>query len=582
MPDPPVKQACDACRRRKVKCIFPKPCEQCRAAGLVCRTTSQRQKKGRQGQTANILNELRANQIEQALVRDANMSPPSAALTLGDNIPTPQSLRVSGRCQFSKTPGLLSRELVDACSGYFFLRMRGTVPVLQPGSFQKQVDLADTSLHAYCLVTAFCAFVVTQTGFAVEHSSLGLSQGFCTEEFRSSLIEEATEARKHIDPFTDPVRQSIIISFLLYGCHIGLGNQRHAYYFLRESTTLYTASALESQASSAQMDGDDPSLAGKLFWLLVVSERAHAIRRHRPITLQVTPESPQLEDGPLPTQLEDGPLANASAIGFRCLVNLYRPFDEGFLGQWNGTNATCSIESLVHLEELIQSAVPADLDLPDILMADLRVSQQWLRIMIWQLSTTAGFLSTKPTHECMDFRYPLLIAQDLCFATWKLSRQSMETHGIGLIEKIFEVACTLIDVMACLSAAGLRSSGFKLGPQDYLKHFFTLIHDLPGGRRRFLPLLLTKIGQTLPSMVDPITVHLKLQPSTLVLRSTSEESSISATAGNESSNEQPSDELISESEDWMNGNFNYAEMSRIGEKTPEIDEAFLQYSSYFP
>ncbi|KAJ6150270.1 hypothetical protein N7471_001469 [Penicillium samsonianum] len=573
MPDPPVKQACDACRRRKVKCIFPKPCEQCRAAGLICRTSSQRQKKGRQGQTANILNELRANQIEQALVRDANISPPSAALGFGDNIPTPQSLQASGRCQFSKTPGLVSQELVDACSGYFFSRMRGTVPVLQPGSFQKQVDLADTCLHAYCLVTAFCAFVVTQTGFAVEHASLEFSQGFCTEDYRNSLIEEATEARKHIDPFTDPVRQSIITAFLLYGCHIGLGNQRHAYYFLRESTTLYTASALESQASSAQVDDDDPSLAGKLFWLLVVSERAHAIRRHRPITLQVTPESPQLEDGPL---------ANASAIGFRCLVNLYRPFDEGFLSQWNGTNATCSIESLVHLEERIQSAVPADLDLPDILMADLRVSQQWLRIMIWQLSTTAGFLSTKPSHECMDFRYPLLIAQDLCFATWKLSRQSMETHGIGLIEKIFEVACTLIDVMACLSAAGLRSSGFKLGPQDYLKHFFTLIHDLPGGRRRFLPLLLTKIGQTLPSMVDPITVHLKLQPSPLVPSSTSEASSVSAIAGNDSSVEQSSAELVSESENWLNGNFNYAEMSRIGEKTPEIDEAFLQYSSYFP
>lgn len=140
----------------------------------------------------------------------------------------------------------------------------------------------------------------------------------------------------------------------------------------------------------------------------------------------------------------------------------------------------------------------------------------------------------------------------------------------------------MIDVMACLSAAGLRSSGFKLGPQDYLKHFFTLIHDLPGGRRRFLPLLLTKIGQTLPSMVDPITVHLKLQPSPLVPSSTSEASSVSAIAGNDSSVEQSSAELVSESENWLNGNFNYAEMSRIGEKTPEIDEAFLQYSSYFP
>ncbi|KAJ5139230.1 uncharacterized protein N7515_004078 [Penicillium bovifimosum] len=575
MPGPSAKQACDACRRRKVKCTSPRPCEQCRSAGLECRTTIQRQKKGRQGQTAKVLNELRTKEAE------TNISPPSTVPRHGEVVAlaTPLPLQNTGRCQFSKYPGLLSSELVNACSEYFFSRMRGTVPVLQPGGLQKQVDLADNCPLAYCLVTAFCAFVVTQTGFAVEHSSNESSGRFCTEEYRSSLIAEATEARKHIDPFTEPVRQSIIIAFLLYGCHIGLGNQRHAYYFLRESTTLYTASALESQASSAQADDDDPSLAGKLFWLLVISERAHAIRRHRPITLQVTPESPQLEDDPHP---------DTATVGFRCLVDLYRPFDETFLCHWNGRNTTCSIESLVRLEERIRNAVPADLDLPDIVMADLRVSQQWLRIMIWQLSTTAGFLSTNPTHECMDFRYPLLIAQDLCLATWKLSRQSMETHGIGLIEKIFEVACTLIDVMACLSAAGLRSSGFKLGPQDYLKHFFTLIHDLPGGRRRFFPLLLTKIGQTLPSMVEPITVHLNLQPIPPIASSTNAGPSTVAIASTETPTQRSElDHVLAVaseavSEESMNGNFNYAEMSRIGGKTPEIDEAFLQYSSYYP
>lgn len=136
--------------------------------------------------------------------------------------------------------------------------------------------------------------------------------------------------------------------------------------------------------------------------------------------------------------------------------------------------------------------------------------------------------------------------------------------------------------MACLSSTGLRSSGFKLGPQDYLKHFFTLIHDLPGGRVRFLPLLLTKIGQNLPSMVDAITTHLNLNPN--VMR---EEipgppglslAPVSAIVSPAQSNQ------ISEpfSDDWAYSQFNYAEMSRIGDKTPEIDEAFLQYSSYFP
>lgn len=261
--DPP-KQACDACRRRKVKCISPPPCKQCRATGLVCRTSIQRQRKGRQGRTANVLSELRSKEVEQTLHSGLSATPSTP--------PVPQLPKQPGRCQFSRTPDLLELGLVNACSEYFFSRMRGTVPILQPSSFQKQVEMADTCLHAYCLVTAFCAFVVTQTGFAVEQTSHHDSTSF-SEDRRNALVEEATGARKHLNPFADPVRQNIIIAFLLYGCHIGLGNQRHAYYFLREATTLYTASALESQATSAQADDTDPALAGKLFWLLVVSER---------------------------------------------------------------------------------------------------------------------------------------------------------------------------------------------------------------------------------------------------------------------------------------------------------------------
>lgn len=275
MSEAPAKgQACDACRRRKVKCISPHPCKQCRSAGLVCRTSLQRQRKGRQGRTANILNELRSKEIGHGRNRDSTLSPPSGALGHEGIVGTmPHSPQAAERCHFLRTPGLLGYDLVSACSSYFFSRMRGTVPILQPGSFKKQVDLAGTCPHAYCLVAAFCAFVVTQTGFSVEYEYSGYSQNSSMEELRSSLIAEATEARKHIDPVTDPVRQSIIIAFLLYGCHIGLGNQRHAYYFLREATTLYTASALESQTSTVQTDGDDPSSEARLFWLLVISER---------------------------------------------------------------------------------------------------------------------------------------------------------------------------------------------------------------------------------------------------------------------------------------------------------------------
>ncbi|CAI7566413.1 unnamed protein product [Penicillium pancosmium] len=570
MPDPDmVKQACDECRRRKVRCNNDRPCKQCESASLRCHTSLKHRKKGRQGKTANVLNELRAKgmQSDDSISQSAQNTQYDLPMT--DMAPSPSG--EMGRCQFFKSAGLVSHELIASCSDYFFSRMRGTVPILHPDAFQRQVDQVEKCLQAYCLVTAFCAFVVTQTGFCIDLQILNGRGSTTQEEYRERLVNEATEARRHLDPFQEPMKRTIITAFLLYGCHIGLGNQRHAYYFLREATTIYTASALDGETST-QDDGGESSQSGNLFWLLLVSERAHAIRRHRPITLRISAEIPELDE----------PQSNV-AIGFRCLVNLYRPFDESFLSQWNGDHASCSIESLVQLEERIQNAVPANIELPDVLMADLRVSQQWLRIMIWQLSTTAGFLSTSPTHECMDFRYPVLISRDLCLATWKLSKQSMQTHGIGLIEKIFEVACTLIDVMACLSAAGLRSSGFKLGPQDYLKHFFTLIHDLPGGRARFLPLLLTKIGQTLPSMMETIAIHLNLNSDIPEQSSDELGLRLARGPGNDLSPQPDSSNVNSESfsEDWAYSHFNYAEMSRIGNKTPEIDEAFLQYSSYF-
>jgi hypothetical protein len=106
----------------------------------------------------------------------------------------------------------------------------------------------------------------------VEHTTPVGESGSSREKYQFVLVEEATEARRHIDPFTEPIHQSIIAAFLLYGCHIGLGNQRHAYYFLREATTLYTANALDGHAST-QADDEDSSLGAKLFWLLLVSER---------------------------------------------------------------------------------------------------------------------------------------------------------------------------------------------------------------------------------------------------------------------------------------------------------------------
>jgi len=67
------------------------------------------------------------------------------------------------------------------------------------------------------------------------------------------------------------------------------------------------------------------------------------------------------------------------------------------------------------------------------------------------------------------------------------------------VKKLFDVACTLIDVMTCVP---LEPRGFELGSRDYLNHFFHLMGNLRGGTTRYLPLLLAKVNETLPGLAE--------------------------------------------------------------------------------
>ena len=77
----------------------------------------------------------------------------------------------------------------------------------------------------------------------------------------------------------------------------------------------------------------------------------------------------------------------------------------------------------------------------------------------------------------------------------------MFTNVFLQVEKLFDVACTLTDVMTCVP---FQPSAFEVGPREYLHQFLTLISTLRGGDSRFLPLLLAKVNEALPTMVAPI------------------------------------------------------------------------------
>ena len=71
------------------------------------------------------------------------------------------------------------------------------------------------------------------------------------------------------------------------------------------------------------------------------------------------------------------------------------------------------------------------------------------------------------------------------------------------IEKLFDIACSLVDVISCVP---IQPATSEPGPQEYLTHFLHLISTLRSGGTRYVGLLQAKIQDTLPGMATALAL----------------------------------------------------------------------------
>lgn len=477
-----AKRACDCCHKRKVKCIGDgtRPCKNCTAAALTCTYNAVPQKKGPKGSRAKVISELRETQRQNLIT--------TASRHIGPE--PPHQYYAAG---FARTPNLLSNELITSCVDYFFANVYPTQPILHRIRVGETIGQMDTSIEAYCLVTSLCGYMLIQPNMTLPNVLTSASDkqhaSPANLTLGHTLLQESLRVRKGYDYVENPSIWSIITSFFFFGSYFCLDKHNTAWFHLREATTLAHVIGMHEEETYAQYDAIESSRRRRLYWLLFITERAYALQRHRPLTLYSTIELPSLDEEPAESM---------ELSGFLHLVNLFRPFDDTFVGLWNKTRMGCSTEWLALLQNQLSDALPTYLQSTEVQAVDLQVSQQWLKTMIWQLSISHGYLSSKSPDSSMSFQYPIEISRDLVAATSRFSQDAMEIHGIGLVEKLFDIACTLTDVMSCVP---IEQYTFEYGPREYLNSMTSLVSKLRGGQQRYLPLLVSKINDTLPSSI---------------------------------------------------------------------------------
>jgi len=110
--------------------------------------------------------------------------------------------------------------------------------------------------------------------------------------------------------------------------------------------------------------------------------------------------------------------------------------------------------SLLPLHQLLESQ-----------QADISVTQFWLLNRLWELCMSHGLLRDNSEHTELRLDFAYHVARKLLAACDVLSLPSMEVHGVGLVEKIFDIAMGLIKAMSSSTQLSLE---FSLSDYDPL------------------------------------------------------------------------------------------------------------------
>lgn len=143
----------------------------------------------------------------------------------------------------------------------------------------------------------------------------------------------------------------------------------------------------------------------------------------------------------------------------------------------------------------VSSIAAPEPELTEIQKADLLVTQQWLRLVVWQASFRQGLLSWKHAHEAMRFGFPLAIAHRTAACLAALPAHAFEAHGMGVMEKVFRIGAWCVDVTAAAdrlgrAGAGDGARGVAVAGLDPLQFFVRTLSASPASRSRFAEKLL--------------------------------------------------------------------------------------------
>ncbi|KAK4550475.1 hypothetical protein LTR36_000054 [Oleoguttula mirabilis] len=343
----------------------------------------------------------------------------------------------------------------------------------------------------YCFLCALCAATIVQLDASTPQPP-PLHSGKATDDV---LAEECLRERRAFDYIEPTSTLSVMTSFFLFAYYGNHEKHGKAWHYLQESITFAENLDMDSEQSYAKLDPVEAQWRRRLYWLLFITERAYAVQRRKHTRLHASVHLPAVFES------EDPQLLN----GFVNLANLFSAVDDSFVSAWRGSRrqSLCNEAWLADTQKQLDAAALALDNISETQHLDISVTREWLHVLAWQMGVSNGLIWGRGEGG-MRLDYPIELAKKVVEITSGANALALNSHGIGMEQKLSDIAGCLADVLKC--TAGDTSDTFLEGKQ-YLNVLLQTLSRMRGKESRYLKPLMSKVeglmgyelsNQTLP------------------------------------------------------------------------------------
>jgi hypothetical protein len=286
-------------------------------------------------------------------------------------------------------------------------------------------------------------------------------------------------------------------SGFIHNCLMSLQSNDSAFYYLRDSISIIQLLRIDNPENAAILTPPERSKSQRLYWQAYIHERFLAILDYRRPILPPLYTMPE-DDPTLPIQVHEG---------FSQIIKLFRLLDTDFLNSWldsQGGNVTSTwVEAKSRELEGDPEADARELaKLTTMQRADLTITREWLRTLVWRLAMGQTLLSSRSSKECLSLLFPVRLSQTLRQQVSNMSRQDIEVHGSSITQKLFEITDTIADVLIHVPAATIEETALRIDDFLFILDFVLLFPQLDQTRRSILLEKLVRLQTVFPEALS--------------------------------------------------------------------------------